>query len=77
MNGSLHDRTNHFSSCQFFPQTVIAQWYEGSKEIVEAIERNYALADDMARTLSAPGDSGPVEGESNDKLSPTGCVKLP
>ena len=36
---------------------------------MEAIERNYALADDMARTLTAPpGDSGSVEGESNDRL---------
>ena len=66
------------AAVNFFSQTVIAQWYEGSKEIVDAIERNYALADDMARTLTAPpGDSGSVEGERNEKLSPTGCVELP
>ena len=60
----------------FLYQTVITQWYEGSKGIVEAIERNYALADDMASTLSS-GDSVSVEGEGRDTLSATGCVKLP
>lgn len=47
-------------------RTVITQWYEGSKEIVDTIERNYALADELARTLS--GHSVPME----DRLEAVG-----
>lgn len=30
---------------------MIAQWYEGTREIVETIERNYVLADEMVNAI--------------------------
>ena len=52
-------------------QTVITQWYEGSREIVETIERNYTLADEMARTLAEDFDR--VEGEEEAALCNLQC----
>ena len=50
---------------------MITQWYEGSKEIVETIERNYTLADEMAQTLAEDFDR--VEGEEEAALCNLQC----